>query len=88
MIWGLIWTKLGDLIKLKQGTIQIAILINKQKINSDNEQMRKWLPKEEWNKMPLEQQREYLNKVRRSINNLSRNKSQITQEVQQKSIPS
>ena len=50
--------------------------------------MRKWLPKEEWNKMPLEQQREYLNKVRRSINNLSRNKSQITQEVQQKSIPS
>ena len=58
------------------------------KANSNDGQVKRWLPKEKWNIMYLKQRRQHLNKFRRSINSNSSNISEMPQEVQQKSLPS
>ena len=50
--------------------------------------MKKWLPKDEWNKISLEQQKDHLNKFRRSINYNFNNNSEMPQDAQQKPLPS
>ena len=57
-------------------------------VNSNDGQVKRWLPKEEWNKLSSGLQREHEKRFRRPINNNTNNNSEMPQEVQQKSLPS